>query len=183
MQTYVLSSHLITAISPRRYNYTEMLIDEKPIKFQIDCNSSINILPKDVVDKCDVATTTKTLIVWNKTEIPPLGTARMIVTNPKNRKKYSVEFVVVTGKLTPLVGARAAQHLKLLTIHWSNFKLVLAPKRNEGVVHQLLTVQQVATQYPRVSRAYSDVSQAWWRLKSTKMSIQSLHLQEEFPQH
>ena len=29
--------------------YTEMLIDEKPIKFQIDCGSSINILPTDAL--------------------------------------------------------------------------------------------------------------------------------------
>ena len=133
--------------------YTEMLIDDKSIKFQIDCGSSINILPKDVVDNYDLAPTTKTLIMWDKTEVTPLGTARIIVTNPRNRKKYSVEFVVVAGRLTPLIGARAAQHMKLLTIHWSNFKSVPVPNRNEGVIHQLLTVQQVVTQYPRVFKS------------------------------
>ena len=133
--------------------YSEMVIDDKPIKFQIDCGSPINILPKDVVDNYDLAPTSKTLIMWNKTEVTPLGTARIIVTNPQNHKKYSVEFVVVTEKLTPLIVARAAQHMKLLTIHWNNFKLVPAPKRNEGVVHQLLTVQQVVTQYPRVFKS------------------------------
>lgn len=98
-------------------------------------------MPKDVVDNYDLAPTTKTLIMWNITEVTPLGTARIIVTNPQNHKKYSIEFVVGTKKLTPLIGARAAQHMKLLTIHWNNFKSVPAPKRNEGVVHQLLTVQ------------------------------------------
>ena len=29
--------------------FSEMLIDDKPIKFQVDCGSSINILPKEVV--------------------------------------------------------------------------------------------------------------------------------------
>ena len=59
----------------------------------------------------------------------------------------------MAGRLTPLIGARAAQHMKLLTIHWNNFKSVPVPKRNEGVIHQLLTVQQVVTQYPRVFKS------------------------------
>ena len=127
-----------------------MLIDDKPIKFQIDCGSSINILPKDVIEIYDLAPTTKTLVMWNKTEVTSLSTARIIVTNPQNRKKYSIEFVAVTGKLTPLIRARAAQHMKLLTIHWNNFKSVPAPKGNKGA---LLTVQQVVTQYPRVFKS------------------------------
>lgn len=133
--------------------YTEMLIDDKSIKFQIDSGSSINILPKDAIDNYDLAPTKKTLIMWNKTEVTPLGTARIIVTNPRNRKKYPEEFLVVAGKLTPLIGARAAQHMKLLTIHWNNFKSVPVPRRNEGVIHQLFTVQQVVTQYPRVFKS------------------------------
>lgn len=74
--------------------YTEMLIDDKPIKFQIDCGSSMNISLKDVIDNYDLAPTTKTLITWNKTEVTPLATARIIVTNPQNHKKYSVELVM-----------------------------------------------------------------------------------------
>ena len=43
--------------------YSEMLIDDKPIKFQVDCGSSINILPKDVIDSYNLAPTSKTLII------------------------------------------------------------------------------------------------------------------------
>ena len=88
-----------------------------------------------------------------QTEVTPLDTARIIVTNPQNHKKYSVEFVVVKKKLAPLIGASATQHIKLLIIHWNNFKSVPAPKQNEGVVHQLLTAQQVVTQYQRVFKS------------------------------
>lgn len=73
--------------------------------------------------------------------------------NPENGKKYSVEFVVVSENLTPLIGARAAQHMKLITVHWGNFKLLPTPKRNKAVVHQLLTAQQVVTQYPDVFKS------------------------------
>ena len=75
--------------------FSEMLIDDKPIKFQVDCGLSINILLKKVVGNCSLAPTSKTLIMWNKTKVMPLGTTRIIVTNPQNHKKYSMEFVVV----------------------------------------------------------------------------------------
>jgi len=127
-----------------------MLIDDKPVKFQADCGLLINILPKELIGNCNLAPTSKALVMWNKTEFTPLSTTRIIIPNPLNRKKYSVEFVVVMGKPTPLIGARAAQHMKLPTIHCNNFKSVPAPKRNDAIVHQLLTVQQVITQYPKV---------------------------------
>ena len=133
--------------------HSEMLIDgEKPVKFQVDSGSSINILPKSIVDKHELMPTSKTLIMWNKTEVTPLGTARIIVTNPVNRKKYSVEFVIVAEKLIPFIGAKVAQHMKLLTVHWDNFKPVQAPEV-KTTLNQLLTADQRVTQYPDVFKS------------------------------
>ena len=133
--------------------YSEMLIDgEKPVKFQVDSGSSINILPKSIIDKHELISTSKTLIMWNKTEVTPLGTARIIVTNPVNRKKYPLEFVIVAEELIPLIGAKAAHHMKLLTVHWDNFKSVQAPKV-KTTVNQLLTADQLVTQYPDVFKS------------------------------
>ena len=125
---------------------------EKPVKFQVDSGFSINILPKSIVDKHELIPTSKTLIMWNKTEVTPLGTARIIVTNPVNQKKYSVEFVIVAEELIPLIVAKAAQHMKLLTVHWDNFKPVQAPKV-KTTVNQLLTADQLVTQYPDVFKS------------------------------
>ncbi|KAL9983216.1 hypothetical protein ACROYT_G005355 [Oculina patagonica] len=130
-----------------------MLIDDMPVEFQVNCGSSINILPKNLVDKQHLTFTSKTLIMWNKTEVTQLEIARIVVTNRGNHKKYSVEFVVVSENLTTLLGTRAAQHMKLITVHWETFKLVPAPKRNKAVVHQLLTAQQEVTQYPDVFKS------------------------------
>ena len=55
--------------------------------------------------------------MWNKTEIAPCGATRIVLQNTKNRKKYSVEFVVVKENLTPLINAQAAQHMKLITVN------------------------------------------------------------------
>ena len=51
----------------------------------------------------------------------PLGTTRLKVTNPKTGKKYSIEFVVVPDDLTPLLGARTAQQMELITVHKDHF--------------------------------------------------------------
>lgn len=112
----------------------------------MDCSSSINILPKSIVDKHKLTLTSKTLIMWNKTEVTPLATARIIVTNPASRNKYSVEFVVVNEELLPLIAARAAQHMKLITVNWDNFKPAPPPKRSKPKVANLLTLDQVVTQ-------------------------------------
>lgn len=109
---------------------SEMLIDDKSVIFQMDCGSSINIIPKSIVDKHKLTLTSKTLIMCNKTEVTPLATARIIVTNPASRNKYSVEFVVVNEELLPLIAARAAQHMKLINVNWDNFKPAPPPKRS-----------------------------------------------------
>ena len=49
--------------------------------------------------------------MWNKSELKPEGVTRVTIPNPRNDKKYSVEFVVVKEELTPLLGAKASQHM------------------------------------------------------------------------
>ena len=130
--------------------YAEMLIDGKPVQFQVDCGASINIIPEELIENQEVSPTTKTLIMWNKTEVKPKGTVRIIMKNPKTRKRFSLEFIVVRECLTPLIGAKAAQQMKLITIHSDNFVSVTAPKREDLNVNQLLTVEEILKQYPEV---------------------------------
>ena len=46
--------------------------------------------------------TNRALQMWNKTEVRPKGMCRLTLRNPKNKKKYSVEFMVVKENSTPL---------------------------------------------------------------------------------
>ena len=64
----------------------------------------------------------------------PLGTTRLKVTNPKTGKKYLIEFDVVPDDLTPLLGARAAQQMGLITVHEDHF----VPKRNHARISEAL---------------------------------------------
>lgn len=130
--------------------HAKMLIDKKPIRFQIDCGASINILPEMFIDGHDVTPTTKTLVMWNKTEVKPLGTARIVIKNPKNGKKFSVEFVVVRENLTPLLGAKAAQQMRLITINKENYVPSTRQTSQGEKVNQLLTIEKIVQEFPEV---------------------------------
>ena len=49
-----------------------------------------------------------------------LGKKRLTLKNPKNNKKYNVEFVIVNADVKPILGARAIQHMKLVTVNQEN---------------------------------------------------------------
>ena len=119
--------------------HAKMFINKKPVEFQIDCGSSINILPEVFIDGHEITPTTKTLIMWNKTELKPRGTAR-VIKNPKNKRKFSVEFVIVRENLTPLLGAKAAQQMRLISINNENFVQTTRQSTAGEEINQLLTV-------------------------------------------
>ena len=62
--------------------------------------------------------------MWNNTELSPLGKCRRSVINPKNNKKYSVEFVVYSGDFTPLLGNSTSQQMNLVTVNDANFEQI-----------------------------------------------------------
>ena len=93
--------------------YAQMLINEQLIKFRIDCGVTVNVLPIKYVNKEDIHLTKRVLQLWNKTELKPEGICRVTIRNPRNRKKYSVEFIVVNENLTPLPGAAVIQQMGL----------------------------------------------------------------------
>ena len=104
--------------------YAEMILGGRPVRFHIDCGATVNVLPAKYVESKEIKSTKKVLQMWNKSELKPEGVTRVTIGNPKNNKKYSVEFVVVKEELTPLLGAKASQHMGLLEIHPENFRQV-----------------------------------------------------------
>ena len=124
-----------------------MEIGNQAVTFQIDCGASINIITEAL---CVITPTSKRLVMWNKTEITPRGATRVVFRNPKNRKKYSVEFVVVKENLTPLTGAQAAQHMKLITVNGGNFVTTSPPCSKQAEVELLNAAEEVIKQFSDV---------------------------------
>ena len=58
--------------------------------------------------------------MYNQSEVKPLGKKRFKVVNPKNNKKYSIEFHLVRGECKSILGLTASEHLQLLTVNSQN---------------------------------------------------------------
>ena len=65
--------------------------------------------------------------------------------NPKNNRKYNLEFQVVGEENKPLLGASAIQGMQLITVNTQNILVVEGSQSHEG-----LTLPQVVMQYKDV---------------------------------
>ncbi|KAK3736238.1 hypothetical protein QZH41_019803 [Actinostola sp. cb2023] len=69
-----------------------------------------------------------------------------------DRKKYSLEFIVVKESLAPLIGARAAQHMQLIMVNADKFVTASNVKsvKETSEVKRLTTVEQLLEEYSDV---------------------------------
>ena len=149
----VVQPEMVHALTQEHYPkviYTEMFVDKKEVKFQVDSVASVNVIPVKFVADKKLEPTTKTLQMWNDTTLKPLGSCRLIFHNPKNKKKFSVEFLVVDEQLTPLIGAKAAQQMGLITVNTQNFKIAEPPERPRTEVKSVQTADEIVASYPEV---------------------------------
>ena len=99
-----------------------LVVDGEEVHFQIDTGSSVNLLPKRYATS--IQPTNKILRTWDQGDFKPEGVCRRVVKNPRNGRKYSVEFLVYEGNLTPLLGLRASQHMEFVNVQTDNFVAV-----------------------------------------------------------
>ena len=90
------------------------------VQFQIDSGATVNVIPANLAPN-GLEESSCTLKMYNKTNIQPVGKCQIVIRNPVNRKKYRVEFQVVSGNLNPLISRRAAEQMKLITVNYYNF--------------------------------------------------------------
>ena len=138
----------VNAISEREI-YAQMLIHEKPVKFHIDCGGMLNVLPIKYVNAKDIKPSKCVLQMWNKTELKPEGKCRVTLCNPKNRRKYSIEFILVKRNLTPLLGAKVTQQMGLIQVHGANFEKFAATKTMDKASGPK-TAQEIIEEYKDV---------------------------------
>ena len=124
--------------------YAVMEIQGKPVGMQIDSGALCNVHPKKYLPGvAEIQKSSKSLTAYNKHQISALGTARVSMRNPRTRKKYNAEFVVVDGNYMPLIGARAAQQMGLLVVQHHDIQLV----SNSEALTTSLTKEQVLTDF------------------------------------
>ncbi|XP_069619116.1 uncharacterized protein [Ranitomeya imitator] len=106
--------------------YAPFLLDEKPIRFQLDCGASCNVISFDLLNKqVSIEPTDKVLVMYNKSVLKPMGTCKLKIRNPCNRKSYRVEFTVLRGgNQVPLLGVKAVQAMDLIKVQSQNIMSV-----------------------------------------------------------
>ena len=115
-----------------------MALNGHRVLFQLDTGATVNILPaesfKEVYGEGSLSlldNTEVTLVMYNKTE-KPIGKKRVQVVNPRIRRKYSVEFVVVKGKGKPLLGSQASEQMQLISVVRQNIMPIQSEKPSQS---------------------------------------------------
>ena len=103
-----------------------MKVNKKPVKLQIDCGSTVCILPKRYVVNAHIRPEMVNLQMWNKTSLQALGKCKIKVVHPTTKQKFKVDFAIVDKELTPLLSGKAAQKMNLITVNYDKFKVVNA---------------------------------------------------------
>ena len=145
----VSTSEVINSVSdfPNQI-YAVMEIQGKPVRMQIDSGASCNVLPKKyLLGAAEIQKTNKLLTAYSKQQISALGTVRVSMRNPRTRKKYNAEIVVVDGNYTPLIGAGAAQQMGLLVVQHHNIQVVNNNEALTTAQSTSLTKEQVLTDF------------------------------------
>lgn len=74
------------------------------------------------------------LVMWNGTKVKLMGMCVVQVVNLRNRKKHDVKFLIVKDDdLTPLLGLKTTEEMRLLTIHKEYFISAVSCKTTEVV--------------------------------------------------
>ena len=123
-----------------------MEIADELVKMQVDSGASCNVLPRKFlprdskIEKFDMKLTT-----YSKANLKLLGVAKVSLRNPKNRKKYRVEFAVIDEDYTPLLGSSAAQQMRLITVQKENILQVSESVAQDN--YQELDMKKITTSY------------------------------------
>lgn len=141
----------VHSVKKKKRITAQMIVNGQTVQFQLDCGSSVNILPETLYmqlceDHENLTETNMTLVMYNKSETKPLGKRRLTLRNPRNKKKYSIEFVIVWGtELNPILGVSAIQAMKLITLNEENFVARIAGQCD---ITEPITKDVLQRQYP-----------------------------------
>ena len=122
--------------------YCKMIVNDHPVKFQIDCGATVNLLPQKYLGPSNTIRPEQVqLQMWNKSRLQSLGRCKLKTYNPATKVKYNVDYVIVAEDFTPLLSKNAAEKMNLVTIHYAAFEQV------NSVLH---TNTDFVSEYPNV---------------------------------
>ena len=73
--------------------------------------------------------TIQKVVMWNESNLTPLGETTQTVKNLKKGKKNDVKFIIVHNDYTCLLGLKTSQDMNLFTVNTTNFIANLSTDR------------------------------------------------------
>lgn len=128
------------------------------MKFQVDC---VKTIPREYMPDAYLQPPIKKLKMQNGTELASISKCQIVLRNPQNLKKYSVEFTVVKKNLTPLLGKCVNEQMKLITVYYDNIANV------SSVPEQ----KQRLTDYADVFKGQLGTLSGWMHLQADETFI------------
>ncbi|XP_028809432.1 uncharacterized protein K02A2.6-like isoform X2 [Denticeps clupeoides] len=132
--------------------FAAMLLGKEQVKFQLDCGASCNIIPVNLLNpSTQIEKTEKVLVMYNRSTLQPLGKCKVKLRNPRNKKLYRVEFMVVDeGSAVPLLGSRAVQAMNLVKVQYENIMAVDSIVTEETVKVEMWSMDNIKKTYADV---------------------------------
>lgn len=129
--------------------FAHMLLGQQLVKFQLDCGASCNIVPFSLLNPdTQMEKTNQVLVMYNKSTLTPVGKCRIKLRNPRNRKLYRLEFMVVDeGSTVPLLGSKAVQAMSLVKVQYENILAVDSIVTEEKTSDSQWTKEQILKEY------------------------------------
>ncbi|KAK2551343.1 hypothetical protein P5673_027739 [Acropora cervicornis] len=127
---YLFSVESLSALhknnSPKKI-YANIHLRDVTVTFQLDCGATVDILPVDIYQHIfndpqmkRLQHTQTTFVMFNKSELQPLGYVKVETLNPKNEQCFLTEYTVIPEGYTPLLGSESVQQFCLITVNADN---------------------------------------------------------------
>uniref|UniRef100_A0A2C9LDT3 Retropepsins domain-containing protein n=1 Tax=Biomphalaria glabrata TaxID=6526 RepID=A0A2C9LDT3_BIOGL len=98
-----------------------MTVNSHRVRFQMDSGADVNTIQEKYVNKNQIEKATQRLLMWNKTEMRPIGKATLTTRNEKTNETFEVEYIVVPNNLACLLGHEILTRMKLIKVNKDRF--------------------------------------------------------------
>ena len=89
--------------------------------------------------------------MYNKSTLHPLEKCKVKLRNPRNKKLYQLEFMVVDERsAVPLLGSRAVQAMDLVKVQYENIMAVDSIVSREYVKNEMWSMNDIRKDYADV---------------------------------
>ena len=100
--------------------HTRLKIDNRTVRFLLDCGATVNLLPESFVQSIgrmhEVRMSTSTIRMFDKSQLQTRGMITLSVQHPRTLQYYDLEFYVAAKHDKPLLGFHACRALQLLRV-------------------------------------------------------------------